>query len=485
MPAKTLLPALLLPLLLLLACSSGPDFREPVTSDTPGYARQSLPVTTASTTGQAGHAQTFATAEHAPPQWWKQFHNDALDQLVATALAASPTIASARATLAQAQQNYAATAGATSLPQVDASLNATRQRVNVGAFGITQIPSPGPFTLANATVSVSYDFDFFGAHRRTLEGLRAQVDHQRFELDAARLTLAGAVVAAVIDRASLRAQIDLSEQLAHAQSQQLAIAQKRLEAGGLSRLDVQGQRTLLAQTRAAIPALRTQLAQTEHRLATLLGRAPASAADLPDIPLDSLTLATTVPVTLPSTLARERPDIRAAQELLHQASANVGVATANLYPQFTLSGALGSQRTRIADIIKGLNIWNVGLGITQPLFHGGELRARQRAAQAAQEAALANYQQTVLEALQQVADALAAIVNSAAELAQTADAANAAQTSLSIASNNFAAGGISQFSMLDSQRRTLETALARTQSQARRLSGTAMLLQSLGGSEVP
>jgi NodT family efflux transporter outer membrane factor (OMF) lipoprotein len=188
-----------------------------------------------------------------------------------------------------------------------------------------------------------------------------------------------------------------------------------------------------------------------------------------------------VPLTLPSTLARERPDIRASEALLHQASANIGVATANLYPQFSLSAGIGSQRTNIQDVVSGLNVWNIGLNLAQPLFHGGELRAKKRSAQAAYDAALAAYQQTVLQALQQVADTLTALQNDARELQSREDAAREAQASFDIAHAQYEAGGVSQFSVLDAERQTLQTALDRTRAQADRFADTAALFQSLGG----
>ena len=198
--------------------------------------------------------------------------------------------------------------------------------------------------------------------------------------------------------------------------------------------------------------------------------------------LDALALPRTLPVALPSTLARERPDIRAAEAMLHQASANVGVATANLYPRFSVSAGIGSERTRIADIVSGLNVWNVGLGLTQPLFHGGELRAKKRAAEAAYDAAFASYRETVLEALQQVADAMRAVEHDAAAWQARDTAAREAAASNTIAGDRYAAGGISTFDLLDAQRQALQTALDRTRAQADRLADTAALFQALAGS---
>jgi NodT family efflux transporter outer membrane factor (OMF) lipoprotein len=475
-------------LLALAGCTMGPDFHTPAAPDATGWTREAVPTTTASATGAGGNAQTFTTAEHAPNAWWTQFGSNALNDLVDQALRASPTLDSARAKLVEARENYNAQAGSTMYPSVDLKLSGTRQKVDLASFGITQVPNPAPFTLYNASVSVSYVFDLFGANRRALEATLAQVDYQAYELEAARLSVAGNVVSTAVRYASLRRQIALTQQLAETQARQLAIMEARLAAGGVAVIDVRSQRTLLAQTRASLPPLETQRDAAEHQLAILMGVAPSSpqlAGPLSALSLDTLHLPDTVALTVPSTLARERPDIRAAEALLHQASANVGVATANLFPQISISAGIGSERTRIEDVISGLNIWNVGLGLTQPLFHGGELHAKKRAAEAAYEAAFADYRQTVLQALQQVADSLQALQNDATELQARDDAAREAQANAEVAQARYTAGGVSEFSLIDTQRQALQTILDRTRVHADRLADTAALYQSLGGAALP
>jgi len=470
----------LLSIVALSGCAVGPDFHTPAAPETPTYTRDAAPHATAAADGAGGSAQTFTAAGHATPMWWTQFRSDALDRLVDEALRQSPTLAQARAKLIEARETYNAQAGATRFPSVDAAISGSRQRVDPAAFGVPDVPNPGPFSLFNASVSVSYTFDIFGGNRRALEAAMAQVDYEGFQFDAARLSIAGNVVSGAVRRASLQEQIALTRRLADAQAQQLSIMEARHAAGGVSELDVRSQRTLFAQTRASLPPLATQLAQADHQLAILLGRAP-SQANFDELTLASLHLPEHIPLTLPSTLARERPDIRASEALLHQASANVGVATANLYPQFSLSAGIGSQRTSIQDVVNGLNIWNIGLNLTQPLFHGGELRARKRSTEAAYDAALAGYQQTVLQSLQQVADTLTALQNDARELHARDDAAQQAQASFEIARAQYAAGGVSQFGLLDAQRQVLQTALDRTRAHADRLTDTAALFQALGG----
>lgn len=453
--------------LMLGGCTVGPDFHAPAPPDTQTYTRST--------------SQALAVADHAMPQWWKQFGSNTLNGLVDQALHNSPTLGEARARLTQAREDYRAQAGATYFPAVDASFSASRQKVDPAAFGVP-VPSPGPFTLYDASVSVSYTLDVFGGDRRALEALRAQVDYQSFELDAARLSIAGNVVSTAIRRASLQQQITLTQSIADAQAQQLAIIEARLNAGGVARFDVRSQRTLLEQTRASLPSLVTQRDAADHRLAILLGVEP-SKADFDALTLDALRAPDDVPLTLPSTLARERPDIRASEALLHQASANVGVATADLYPKFSLSAGVGSQRTNIHDMLDKLNVWNVGLNLTQPLFRGGELRARKRSAEAAYDAATSAYRQTVLDALQQVADALTALQNDAQAVASRDIAAGEAQANLDTVHARHAAGGVSRFDLLDTQRQALQTQLDRTLAHASRLSDTAALFQSLGGIE--
>jgi len=466
-------------LLVLGGCAAGPDFHEPAPPATAAYTREPQPEATVA----AGATQSFATAEHAPNEWWTEFHNEALNGLVDRALHDSPTLAQAQARLREASETYAAQAGGTRYPQVNASVSGTRQQIDLAALGIPNAPGIGPFSLFDASLNVSYVLDIFGSNRRALEATLAQVDYASYELEAARLALAGNVVATTIRRASLMRQLELTNRIEAGQAQQLAILERRLAAGGVAEVDVRGMRTLLEQTRASLPPLTTQLAEAGHLLAVLVGVEPAG-ADVDGIALDSLQLPAALPLTLPSTLARERPDIRAAEAVLHQASAEVGVATANLYPQFVVSAGLGSERSRVEDVVNGTNVWNVGLNLTQPIFHGGQLRAKKRAAEAAYDAAFAGYRQTVLQALQQVADVLVALENDASELNARDRAAQEAEATLTTARMRLAVGGLSQFSLLDSERQALQTALDRTRAQADRLADSAALFQALGSSSV-
>jgi NodT family efflux transporter outer membrane factor (OMF) lipoprotein len=461
-------------------CAAGPDFQTPPAPAVPQYTAGVQPSATVSSAGTGGGAQYFDVAMDIPAQWWTLFHSPQLDALVREALANSPLLAQAKATLRQASENLNAQTGASRYPQVDLQLGGVRQQIDPAALGIPNVPHTGPFTLYNAGLNVSYSVDAFGANSRMLEGLQAQVDMQAAELQAARLTLAANVVTAAIRQAALQAQIASTEQMLQLQRQQLLIMEQRLAAGGIAERDLKNQRTLVAQSTAALPSLRQQQAQVTHQLAVYMGRAPAQ-GEMQPLDLNSLTLPDRVPLSLPSALARQRPDIRAAEATLHQASAQVGVASANLYPQLTLSGSLGTEQGRLADLANSLNVWSIGLKLMQPLFHGGQLQAKKRSAVAAYDAAAAAYQQTVLQALQQVADTLRALENDAQALQARTQAAENAENSLAITLRQYQAGGVSHLNLLDAQRQRMQTDLDRTVAQAARYSDTAALLQALGG----
>ncbi len=459
--------------LLLAGCAVGPDFQSPAAPAVDAYVAPG-----AAPAADAG--QQLAAGADIPAQWWRLFQSEALDALVRQALAASPTLDEARARLRQAAEDLNAETGGRLLPSVDGNLSVARQKVDPSAFGVPVAEQPAPFTLYNASIDVSYTLDVFGANRRALEGLGAQVDYQRHELQAARMSLAANVVTAAIRQADLSERRDVTRELLAAQVRQRDIMRQRLDAGGVSQADLSNQELLVAQTRATLPPLDYQLAQVTHQLATYLGLPPADLRQ-PPLRLADLTLPPDVPTGVPSALTRQRPDVLAAEALWHRASADVGVATANLYPQFTLTASFGSQRTRAGDLSNGVNVWNLGLGLAQPLFHGGELRARQRSAQAAYDAAAAAYRQTVLDGFRQVADALRALqTDGEAYLAQD-DAWRRADEAERIAQGRYRAGGISHLSLLDSQRQQLQTRLARAEADAARYADTAALLQALGG----
>jgi NodT family efflux transporter outer membrane factor (OMF) lipoprotein len=375
----------------------------------------------------------------------------------------------------------AARAGETQLPRVDAKLSANRVDVQPEAVGAQALPVSTPLNLYLASVALSYHFDLFGATRSELEGLRAQVDAERFELEAARLMLAGNVVTAAIREASLREQIAIAGEIVALQERRLGIVERLERLGTAAHAEVEAQRLELAQTRALVPELERQLAQVRHRLAVYVGEAPGE-SQLPELRLADLQLPAELPLTLPSELARQRPDIRASEALVQRAAANVGVATANLYPQITVSATLGSLTTHPGDLFgAGTAFSLLGASLTQPIFRGGALQAERRAAVAAYEQAVAAYREVVLRGLQDVADVLRALESDAKKLAERARAAEAARSQHAIAAARFDAGGVSQVALLDVERRLRSALLDRAQAVADRYADSAALLQALGG----
>ncbi|MEO6749693.1 MAG: efflux transporter outer membrane subunit [Casimicrobiaceae bacterium] len=460
-----------LAVLLAAGCTVGPDFRLPPGASSTTY----LPGVPA----RAG-AQRFADADDIRADWWALFASPRLDAAVRESLASSPTLEVARARLVEAQQNRTAGADAAAWPSASARAGIERQRIDPAAIGFPQAPNPGPFTLYSVGVDVAFTFDVFGGTRRELEGLAAAVDYQRFELEAAQRTLAANIVTTALRQASLSAQIGTLARIVAAQRDSLAIAQKRFEQGAIATVDVDSQRALLAQTTARMPELRAQLAQSMHQLAVYAGREPA-AADTRPYTLADFSLPPEIPLTLPAALAQRRPDVRASEALLHRASADVGVASANLFPKFTFATGGGSTRTSLQDLASGINLWNIGLNLVQPLTRGPELAARKRAAIAAFDAAKAAYRGSVLHALQNVADALRTLEADASTSAARRDQADASRRAYEVTRKRYALGGVSQLALLDAKRTWLEAALSSDQAAAARLADTAALLDALGG----
>jgi NodT family efflux transporter outer membrane factor (OMF) lipoprotein len=366
---------------LLSACAAGPDFQRPKSPAPDSYTGASRPESTAAATGAGGAAQHFTSGASVPSQWWQTFHCAPLDTLVREALSHSPTVLQARARLREAQEDLTAQRRGTLYPAFDAQLGVTRQKVDPAAFGFPNVAPAPPFTLYNAQVNVSYTLDLFGGNRRMLEGTQAQSDYQAYESQATELTLAANVVTAAIREADLEAQIDYTQQLLEAQTRQLAIAGERYQVGGIALQELQTERSQLAQLRATLPPLQAQRAQVAHQLAVYTGQPPATAGAT--FHLSDLQLPENVPLTLPGELVQQRPDVRAAETLWHVSAANLGVATADLFPNITVSGFAGSDRTNASDLVNSFNIWSIGARLLQPIFHAGELQARKRSAAAA------------------------------------------------------------------------------------------------------
>ena len=464
----------------LAGCAVGPDFRRPGSPAVSSYTTGALPENTAAAPVAGGESQRFAAGEEIPAGWWALFRSGDLDGLIRQALAESPTLAAAQATLRVAEENRRAQFGVL-LPRVDGSASVSRQKISGALFGQPGIDIPS-FALYDASVDVSYALDLFGGKRRELEALSAQVDYQRYQLEGARLTIAANVVTTAVQEGTLRAQIRATREIVAAEEEQLNLVERKFRLGGGSRADVLAQQAQLAQSRATLPPLEKQLVQIRHRLAVLSGRFPADAGGLPEFDLDGMSLPQELPVSLPSSLARQRPDIRAAEALLHSASARIGVATANLYPQVTLTGNIGTRATEFQDLFgAGASVWSLGAGLLQPIFRGGELSARRRAAIAAHEQAEAQYRETVLLAFQNVADALRALEADAQTLKSQADAEAAARASLDLARQQYRLGAASYLTLLNALRQHQQARIGLVQAQGARFSDTAALFQALGG----
>jgi NodT family efflux transporter outer membrane factor (OMF) lipoprotein len=454
------------------ACAVGPDFLAP--SAPPGAGFGPTPATVAAD----GGAQKFLVGRDIPGQWWRLFHSRQLNKLIGEALAANPNLQAAQATLWQAQENLYAQAG-TQFPTIDANSSATRQQFSPAQFGLPG--STSIFNLFQASVNVAYAPDIFGGKWRQIEASQAQAEYQRFELEATYLTLTANVATAAIQEASLQGQIDATQDIIKAESDQLDVMRRQFDLGGIARTDVLAQEAELAQTQATLPPLQKQLSQQRHLITALIGRFPNQGAGAA-LTMAALRLPTDLPVSLPSRVVEQRPDVRAAEAQLHQASAQVGVAVANRLPQFNLTGSYGSSALTTAALFSPSTIvWNISAAATQPIFHGGTLLHQQRAAQAGYEAAAAQYRNIALIAFQNVADALRAIQSDADAVKAQQAATRAASDSLELTRNQYRLGAITYVNLLNAQRTYQQARLNLVQAQAARLADTAALFQALGG----
>lgn len=463
---------------LLAGCAAGPDFERPTAPIVPSYTASALSGHTASAPTFLGDAQHFSMGASVSALWWQSLGSLKLNGLVEQAFRASPTLEKAKASLRQAQEVHSAKAGSTLYPRVDAGLGALRQRTSPSATG--QAGDARQFGLYNASIGVQYQLDLAGGNRRALEALAARAEYQRYELQAARLTLAANVVTSAITQARLAGQIKATDAILDAMDEQLRITEERLRLGQAAPHEVLALQTDVEQTRAGMPLLRKQFQQNEHLLAVLTGRAPGTEG-LPDFTMEEFTLPSDLPVVLPSELVRRRPDIQAAEALLHAANAEYGVAVAQLYPQINISASLGSQALTTGALFGGGSaVWTLVGQLTQPLFNPG-LPAEKRAALAAFDAAAANYQYVVLESLRNVADALRAVENDALSLAALAAADTAAQGSLGSVQTQYRYGSNSYVQLLIAQQQAQQTRINLIAAQAQRLLDSAALFQSMGG----
>jgi NodT family efflux transporter outer membrane factor (OMF) lipoprotein len=465
----------------LASCAVGPDFERPVGPDVTGYTSAPLAQQTASSDVQGGDTQHFVQGLDIPGQWWTLFHSAALNTLIDEALRNNPTLPAAEAALRQAWENVYAQQGAF-FPTVTAGFSPSRSKTATGALSPASSSGSPYYSLYTGQVVVSYNPDVFGETRREVEGLAATAEFQRFQLEAAYLTLTSNVVAAAVQEASLRGQIAATEEIIKIQTGSLDILRKQLELGAVAGADVAAVEATLAQAQATLPPLQKQLAVQRDLLTALIGRLP-SQEPAEKFELASLQLPQELPVSLPSKLVDQRPDVRSAEAQLHAASAAIGVAVAAMLPQFTLTANAGTASNMISQFITtpGTAFWSVAGNVAQTAFDAGTLLHKKRAADAAFDQATAMYRSTVIAAFQNVADSLHALQSDAETLKASYAAERAAFRSLEIARRQLQLGAIGYLGLLTAEN-TYDTALlALVQAQAARYADTAALFQALGG----
>lgn len=464
---------------LLSGCAVGPNFKRPPAPDTLTYTATSLPSFADSSSSELSRSQRLVEGAPVTMAWWQGFGCVKLNALIDEALHQSPTLVAAEATLRQAQERYAAQAGSTLYPHVETNLTGQRQRFSPNSSGLTG--DSREFGLYNASIGVRYNFDLAGGNRRALEALAARSDYQHYQLQGARLTLVNNIVTTAINQARLAAQMEATAAIVQAQSEQLKLTEERVRLGQAAPDEVLPLKTQMEQTRANMPLFLNLIQQNQHLLAVLVGRPPSAAGDLASFALHEFTLPAVLPLTIPSELVRTRPDIQAAQALLHAANAEYGVAVANLYPQLNLSANIGSQALTTGALFGGGSaIWNIVGQLTQPLFDPG-LPAEKRAALAAFDAAAANYQTVVLESLRNVADVLRSLENNAQRLNSFSAANAAAQDSLLSKQRQHHLGSASYVELLIAQQQAEQTQIELITAQAQRLFDSVALFVAMGG----
>lgn len=457
-------------------CTVGPDFEKPAPPAATSYTKEPVD---AGAPAQGGKKQRFVSDEDIPAAWWTLFHSEALDGLIRQSLKENPDLQSAQAALRIAMENVKAQAGFY-YPSVVASAGASRHK-DAGQISPVLANSVLLYNLYQTQLSVSWTPDTWGGKKRQVEALQATADAQRFELEATYVALTSNIVAAAVQEAGLREQIRTTEEMIVGQQQVLDIEKRQKALGQISGADVAAQEALVAQTEQALPPLQKQLAQQRDLLTELAGRLPVNEITQ-KFSLSSLTLPSDLPLSVPSKLVEHRADVRVAEENLHVASAQIGVAIANMLPNFTLSATGGSVATTIGQLFTpGNGFWSLGADFAQPLFDGGTLLHQTRAARAAYDQASSQYRSTVIVAFQNVADVLHAIQADNDMLLTASTTETATSRSLEIARRQVAAGEIARIALLNAQQAYLQARLMVVQARASRFADTAALFQALGG----
>jgi NodT family efflux transporter outer membrane factor (OMF) lipoprotein len=472
--------AVLLPAVLALsACAVGPDFQKPSPPSVKTYTAQPLRTTEATANVSGGEAQVFTQGGDLAGDWWTLFHSKTLNDLIALALANSPDLKAAQAALRVAHENTAAQRGAY-YPQISGGFSAERFS-QPGT--LAPVPSNNSFlyNLFTPQLSVSFVPDVFGLNQRTVESLLAQERGTKYQMMATYTTLTSNVVVTAIQEASTEAQIRATQELVDEETRSVDILRLQLQKGYASGVDLAAQESQLASAKATLPPLIKQATQLHDQLAVLCGQFPSQALP-PALDLDKLQLPQKIPLSLPSTIVAQRPDILQAQENLHAASADIGVATANRLPNIELTANAGSTALHIAQLTApGAAFWNIGASLTQPIFEGGKLLHQERGARAAFDQASEQYRSTVLTAFQNVADSLVALQQDADTLNSAAVANQAAKKTLELTQYQVKDGYTAYLSLLNAQAAYQQAHMALVEAQASRFADTAALFQALGG----
>ena len=465
---------------ILAACAVGPDFKQPDAPKVSSLTEKPIPPKLATTPDvPGGSEQTLVESKDIPAKWWELFKSPELDILIRKALEQNPNLGAADAALRAAQENVSAQIGGQYFPQIGGNASLTRQQLPYAVYGL---PHGDPiYNLYNTTVNISYVPDFFGRARRTVENARAQAEISQYQLEGAYLNLTSNLVTSAVREAQLRAQYQATKEILEAQTYFANIIKQQLEIGSVSKVDLTSQLALVASSQAELLVYEKNVAFARNQLAALTGEYPGSAV-IKGFNLGDLHLPDQLPLSLPSSLVRQRPDILAAESAMKSTNALVGVATANLLPQITLSGAEGSAALTTGALFgPTAALWSIAGGLFQPLFQGGQLLAQRRGAMANYEQAVFQYQAAVITAFQQVADALQALDADAKALTAATDTERYAKETLNLVQDQYRFGTASYLQVLYYQTQYQNAKIRSLQAQALRFSDTAALFTALGG----
>lgn len=478
----------------LAGCAAGPDFKRPDAPTANAYSPRTSLEETASVLTLSEEPQRFNPTLDIPFDWWTLFQSPRIDSLIKRAFKANPNIESAQATLRQAQENMTAQNGFF-YPTVGASYSPSRNKLagNMGSSapgiqgnGETILAPPGPaspvyYNFHVAQLNVGYSPDVFGLNRRQVESVETQVAMQQFQLEATYITLASNVVATALQEASIRAQLAAMERIVGINKEAQVILRDQFRLGYVSGVEVAAQESLLAQAEQSLAPLQKQLEQTRDLIRALAGNLPNEDVD-EKFELSDLHLPQELPLSLPSRLVEQRPDVRAAEEQLHFASAQTGVAIANTLPQFAVTAAIGGMASSPDWMFRaGGGFFNLTANVAYTIFNGGTLQAKSRAAEQALIQAGAQYRATVITALQNVADTLITIQSDTRAFQAAANSMQAAQASLNITRRQHQLGYVNYQTQLASEQNYLLSVINLAQAQVNRLGDTAALYQALGG----